>query len=179
MFKGASFNSTRECRRRTVAHELLNRLEKNLANLYPPAEKKYIQLRTNWVILVDFQQRVFQEILHFLRLKFEEGNRDGVLLDNFKGYSMDVVKTYIESLKRGDSRKDKESECNLIDFCIIGSRIILKSKPSDLFLGEIIKGFCRDFRSTFMLDTPVDPMIDYLFVSSHYFCATWVVSLWE
>ena len=39
MRKGVAFNGAREHRRRTVAHELFNRLDDSQGNSYPPAEK--------------------------------------------------------------------------------------------------------------------------------------------
>ena len=44
-FKGASFNGAREHRRKTVAHELFNRLDDNLGDSYPPAEKNTFDMQ--------------------------------------------------------------------------------------------------------------------------------------
>ena len=45
IFKGASFNSIGEHRRRTIAHELFHRLEDNAGNSYPPEEKNIFNIQ--------------------------------------------------------------------------------------------------------------------------------------
>ena len=42
IFKGAAFNGVREYRQNMVAYELLNRLEDNYGNSYPPEDKIHL-----------------------------------------------------------------------------------------------------------------------------------------
>ena len=66
----------------------------------------------------------------------KEGNRGGVLVDDFNGHSADVVKNYAKSFKIGDDADDDEDRHELIDLHIMGSGITPKSQPLDLFLGK-------------------------------------------
>ena len=127
IFKGAFFNGTREYRRRTVAHKLFNRLEDNARNSYPPEEKIYLTCNESGNSNGNLTKDILENVI-FPYLKVEEGNRSGVLLDNFKGHSTDIVKNYIKSFKSGDDTDNDEDRYNLIDFHIIGSRITSKSQ---------------------------------------------------
>ena len=151
IFKGASFNGTREYRRRTVAHELFNRLEDNAGNSYPPEEKIYLTCNesgnSNGILTKDILENVI-----FPYLKVEEGNRGSILLDDFKEHSTDVVKNYVKSFKSRDDTDNDEDRYDLINFHIMGSGIIPKSQPLDLFLGKIMKDFYRDLYDTYMLN---------------------------
>ena len=60
-------------------------------------------------------------------------NRGGVLADDFKGHSTDIVKDYVNSFKSGDDADDEEDRYELIDFHIMGGGIRPKSQPLDLF----------------------------------------------
>ena len=126
IFKGASFNGKREYRRRTVAYELFNCLDDNLGNSYPPAEKLYLTCNesgnSNGILTKDILQNVI-----FPHIKVEEGNRGDVLVDDFKGHSMDIAKNYVQSFKSGDENDDEEDRYNLIDFHIMGGGITPKS----------------------------------------------------
>ena len=115
IFKGASFNGAREHRRRTVAHELYHRLGDNAGNSYPPKEKIYLTCSesgsSSGILTKDILEHV---ILPYL--KVEEENRSGILLDNFKGHSTDIVKQCVKSFKSGDETDDDEDRYYLIDY---------------------------------------------------------------
>ena len=85
----------------------------------------------------------------------------------------------MQRFKRGDKNDDDKNRYKLIDFCIIGDRITPKLQPLDLFLDEIIKGFCRDLHDTCILNASVNPISSYSFSLSCQFYITWIVSIWE
>ena len=103
----------------------------------------------------------------------------GVLVDDFKGHSTDVVKEYVKSFKSGDETDDDEDRYELIDFHIMGGGITPKAQPLDLFLGKIMKDFYRDLYDTYMVNAPANPLTGHPFIPSRQLCATWVVSAWE
>ena len=178
MFKGASFNGTREHRRRAVSHESLNRLDDDLGNSYPPAEKTHLTRNesgnSNGTLTKDILENAT-----FPHIKVEEGNRGGALVDDFKGHSTDLAKEHVKSFKSDDDDDDDEDRCDLIDFYIMGGGITPKSQPLDLFLGKITKGYCRDLHDACMLNAPGDPVTGHPFMPSRQLCATWVVAAWE
>ena len=132
IFKGASFNGTREHRRRTIANELYYRLEDNTGNSYPLEEKIYLTCSesgsSSGILTKDILEHV---ILPYL--KVEEENRSGILLDNFKGHSTDIVKQCVKSFKSGDKTDDDEDRYYLINYHIMCGGITPKSQLLDIF----------------------------------------------
>ena len=50
---------------------------------------------------------------------------------------------------------------------MIGSGIVPKVLPLDLFLEKIMKEFHRDLHNDYMLNVPENPTASYTFITSH------------
>ena len=90
-----------------MAYELLNRLQDNYGNSYPPEDNIHLTCNetgnSNGILTKDILEKVI-----FPFINVEEGNRGGVLVDDYKGHSTDVVKEYVKSYKNGNDSDYEE-----------------------------------------------------------------------
>ena len=113
----------------------------------------------------------------FSCLKVEEGDSGGVLVDDFKGHSTEIIKDCVKSAKSGDEHDDDECCCELVYFYIVGCGTIPQSQPLDSFLGKIIKGYYRDACDLCIIFAK-NPMTRHPFMTIHQLCATWFFTTW-
>ena len=106
-------------------------------------------------------------------------NRGGVLVDDFNGHSIDVVKDYVKSFKSGHWLDDEEDRHGLVDVHTMAGGITPKVQPLGLFPIKVMKGCCRDLHGICMLTSPVNPRTGHPMMPSHQLCATWVVEAWD
>ena len=111
----------------------------------------------------------------FPYLKNEELYLGGVLVDDFKGHSIDPVTDCVKSFKSGDWLDDEEDRHGLVDFHMMAGGITPKSQPLDLFPIKVMKGHYIDLCDIRMLTSPVNPRKGNPMTASSQFCATWVV----
>ena len=76
IFKGATFNSTREYYWNTVAYELLNRLQDNCSNSYPPENQIHLVCNetgnSNGILIKDVLEKI---IFPFIRVEGDNQRR--------------------------------------------------------------------------------------------------------
>ena len=112
-------------------------------------------------------------------LKIDELNRGDVLVDDFKGHSIDPVKDYVKSFKSGDWLDNEEDQHGLVDFHTMAGGMTTKDQPLDFFTIKVMKGHCRDFYGIHMLTSPLNPIIGNHMTPRRQLCATWVAEAWD
>lgn len=177
IFKAAPANGVREFKTNTVAYELKNRLPDNAGNTYPPSDKVYLTCNKTANSNGAFTIEILREVI-FPALGVFDGERAGMLVDDFKGHSKKEVKEYVKSFRGGNELLDEEEDMyDLIDFLIMAGGITPKSQPIDVIIGKIFKGFYRDDYDQYMLTAPTRN--GHPITPSRQLCATWVVNAWE
>jgi hypothetical protein len=171
IFKGASPKEGITQRRGTVAYEIQHRLPDNNGIEYPPVENCILACapkgNSNGELTIDILKKVI-----FPGIGIFEGKRGGVLVDDFKGHSRDIVKEYTLSFK------DQTYAYNLCEFQIMAGGITPKSQPVDAITGKIFKGYYREEYELYMLKAPLnekgqpDP-------PSRQLCAQWCAAAWN
>eukprot|EP00957_Ditylum_brightwellii_P017447 1313735-Ditylum_brightwellii.AAC.1 len=77
-----------------------------------------------------------------------QGRRCGVLWDNFKGHSKDIVKEFTQSYR------NEEDTHNLYQVQIMGGGITPVVQPIDKFIGKISKALYYEYYDLYMLSAP-------------------------
>ena len=83
----------------------------------------------------------------------------GVLVDDFKGHSRDVVKDFVgqfKSSRSGAEPSDEDISYPLCAFKKMAGGVTPKAQPIDVIVGkEVFKGYYRELYDLYMLDAPV------------------------
>ena len=120
----------------------------------------------------DLTIEILKEVI-FPEIGIYEGNMGGVLVDDFKGHSKDIVKDFTTSFKSEDMNENRE-RYNLCGFEIISGGITPNAQPIDAFIGKVFKGHYRDYYDMYMLSAPLNN-IQHPIAPSRQLCTEWVV----
>ena len=91
IFKAKPADGIREYRSNNVAYELRNRLLDNEGNTYPSEEEVFLTCNDTANSSAVFTQLILEHVL-FPELSVMQGKRSGLLVDDFKGHSHQLVK---------------------------------------------------------------------------------------
>ena len=124
----------------------------------------------------DLTIEILKEVI-FPEIGIYEGNMGGVLVDDFKGYSKDIVKDFTISFKSEGMNENRE-RYNLCGFEIMSGGITPKAQPIDAFIGKVFKGHYRDYYDMYMLSASLNNK-QHPIAPSRQLCAEWVVQAWK
>ena len=173
-FKVASPSPNNNQRRNTVAYELKHRLDDNARNKYPPDNYLYITCSKTENSNGELTIEILREVI-FPGIGIFEGRRGGVLVDEFKGQSRDIVKEYTRSFKSGN---DNVLDAHRYNIYIMAEGITPKAQPLDALLGKVFKGLYRDYFDYFMISAQSNDIGQPIAPTRHIF-VTWVVKAWN
>lgn len=176
IFKGASMPASGRPRRNSVLYELTERLPDNFGNDYPPESKVVLTCSPTANSNQELTVVILQKVI-FPNIGILEGKRGGVLVDDFKGHSTDLVKGYTTSFMSSNDA-DVGEQYPLCAFEIMAGGITPKSQPIDAITGKIFKGFYRDLYEIYMLNAPENARGQPI-APSRQLCAQWSVAAWD
>ena len=108
IFKGASPPINGQLKKNTVAYELKHRLDDNAGNKYPAPDDIYMTCSKTANSSGELTIEILREVI-FPAIGIFDGKVGGVLVDDFKGHSRDIVKDYVTSFKSGNAT-DNDAE---------------------------------------------------------------------
>ena len=174
IFKGALAPENGRLRSNTVMHELIHREADSNGNEYPPEDKAVLvctpTANSNGNLTIDILKKVI-----FPAIGIDYGSRGGVLVDDFKGHSKDIVKDFTTSKKSGCDELPNDERYNLCEFQIMDGGITPCAQPIDAFIGKLVKGnYCESY-DAYSLSAAINEKTGHPKPPSRQLCAQWVV----
>ena len=114
----------------------------------------------------------------FPGIGIDKGKMGGVLVDDFRGHSRDIVKEFTMSFKSEIVNEEEGEKYNLCTFEVMTGGITPKAQPIDAFIGKVFKGHYRDRYDMYMLSAPLNQKGQPM-PPSRQLCAAWTEEVWN
>ena len=92
----------------------------------------------------------------FSCIGINDGHRGGILVDDFKGHSGQVVKDFTTSFLSGNADMQDKKRHKLCEFRIMSGGITPKGQPNDAFIAKLVKGYYKESYDFYSLTAPVN-----------------------
>ena len=162
----------------TVAEELYLQKADKHGNAYPPADKVFMACTKTGNSSGELTISILDNVI-FPEIGINDGLRGGVLVDDFKGHSKDVVKKFVKGKLYGDESIPDKMRYELCAVLIMAGGITPKSQPIDAFIGKVLKGYYREFYDEYVLTAPINEKTGQIISPTRQLSAQWVVKAWE